>query len=203
MAFTGVQLSGQDSTVVGMNKAQLQWDASHAKELTQREAIGVSKKLTDTEKEELTRYLMEYLRPQMKQLEINSENELRQTARESRVAMVDLDAAGSSEVIVQMSGENSGCGGTGNCPLLILEKTTNSYKTILRATAQTFVADEARSNGFRDVVLGLHGSATESELRVYHYRDGRYGKVACYEAAWQADLTGPTLKQPIITKCQK
>ena len=74
---------------------------------------------------------------------------------------------------------------------------------ILNGGAQTFAIEDTITNGFRDVTLGLHNSATESELRPYRFSDGRYRKRGCFDANWTKEIDGPLLKKPIITPCSK
>jgi hypothetical protein len=68
---------------------------------------------------------------------------------------------------------------------------------------QSFTIERTRTNGFRDIVLAMHGSATESQLTLYKYANGAYHDVACYDANWTV-LEGDTireLKEPRITPC--
>ena len=96
------------------------------------------------------------------------------------------------------------CSPTGNCPFWLFRKTKHSYKLLLYAEGiQSFTIERTRTNGFRDIVLAMHGSATESQLTLYKYANGAYHDVACYDANWTV-LEGDTireLKEPRITPC--
>ena len=141
-------------------------------------------------------------------LEGDSENgqlsdELRDIAAETRIAFVDLTGHGRNEVIAQAGGEKSGCSPTGNCPLWVLRRQRDGYHIILDASsAQTFTIQPHRTSGFNDLVLRMHGSATESGLTLYKFNGSSYGDVACYDENWEvADESGQFhhLKEPRIT----
>lgn len=141
------------------------------------------------------------LRPQMDDFEINSEDQLRRAALDTRIKMVDLNHAGILEVLAQST---VGCGATGNCEFWIFQKSRDGYRLLLAGEAQTFTIQKSRTNGFSDIVLGMHGSATETGLTVYRYEGGVYQEVGCYLASWTI-LEGEEvrqLKEPLITACR-
>src|ERR1035438_9964183 len=109
------------------------------------------------------------------------------------------------EVIAQPSDRES-CSPTGNCTFLVFMRSGRGYRLLLKRIAiQTFAVRPARTNGFKDLVLGQHGSATEKELFLYHFVDRRYRKVACFDANWTR-LVGDELeelKEPLITPCKR
>ena len=113
---------------------------------------------------------------------------------------LDLKSDGNPEVIAQAV---LGCSPTGNCSLWIFRKTDKGYALILDSFGQTFTVQHTRTNGFADIVVAMHGSATESTLKVYRYDRGRYRRADCYEADWSV-LEGDTvreLNEPRITPC--
>ena len=201
--FSDLRVLGQSAPFTGISMARLQWDAAHGQELARGDAVRFSKELTAEERAGLTRFFTEDLRPSMNLLDIHSDRELREVAEDTQVKLVDLNGDGTREVIVQGWGKKSGCGVTGNCPFSVLEKTDRGYRTILNATAQVFTVEETRSDTFRNLVLGLHDSASESELLIYRYKNGRYRKTGCYEANWSPSVVGPPLKKPVITRCSR
>ena len=47
---------------------------------------------------------------------------------------------------------------------------------------QTFQIQRSRSNGFRDIVVEMHGSATQRTLRLLRFGNGKYHEGGCYDA---------------------
>jgi len=134
-----------------------------------------------------------------------SDEQLRDIAADTSIAFVDLTGRGRNEVIAQGCGEKSGCSPTGNCPLWVLRRQRDGYHVILDGSAQTFTIQAHRTKGFNDVVLSMHGSATESGLTLYKFNGSNYDDVACYDENWEvADESGQFhhLKEPRITPCR-
>ena len=120
---------------------------------------------------------------------------------DTRVLTTDLNHDGLSEIIAQPVG-NEFCSPTGNCPFWVFRKTGSIYKLVLNGLGQTFTLQPNYTNGFRDIVVAMHGSAFDQELKLYRYRNGRYYRESCYDASWQArDNPEVILKEPRITPC--
>jgi hypothetical protein len=121
----------------------------------------------------------------------------------TRFKSIDLNGDGIPEIVAQASGDI--CSPTGNCPFWIFQKTAASYKVILkRGAVQTFTIQKIRSDQYLDIVLGMHGSATEQDLRLYRFKDGQYRNAGCYNANWSyIDKNGEEheLKKPRIARC--
>jgi hypothetical protein len=178
------------------------WDSKKSHELVRKNAIRFSKELSPEDRSLLLHAIAARLHPGMADLDIQSEKQLLNAAADTRIELVDLDGDGKPEVIAQSWGDET-CGATGNCSFWIFKKTDRSYKTILNGGAQVFAVEETSTNGFRDVTLGLHDSATESELFPYRFSGDRYRKRGCFDANWAKEVGGPILKKPIITPCPK
>lgn len=125
-----------------------------------------------------------------------------ESAWATRIKLVDLNGDGSKEVVAQACSDNY-CSPTGNCPLWVLERSVRGYRVILKSFGQTFTI-QGRTNGYSDIVVSMHGSATVSGLRVFRYRDGSYQKTGCYDASWEimTDEGYRTLKEPQVTPCK-
>jgi hypothetical protein len=93
------------------------------------------------------------------------------------------------------------CSPTGNCPLWFFQRTPNGYKLLLDAIGQGFTLQKTAANGFTDLVVNMHDSATDQWLKVYRYARGRYLRVACYDADWAPLENGVVhqLEEPQIT----
>jgi hypothetical protein len=126
-------------------------------------------------------------------------------AAETPVELIDLNGDGVAEVVAQaVSGDF--CSPTGNCAFWVFEKSASGYKLILQKGAvQFFTIQPTRTNGFIDLVLGMHGSATEQGLYLYRFSKGRYRRAACYLANWtflDKNEEVHELKEPRITPCR-
>ena len=99
-------------------------------------------------------------------------------AEQTRVKFIDLNGDGVPEVIAQPIGDICGAA---NCPLYVFQKIGTNYRVILtKGAAQTVTVQRTRTNGYLDVVVGMHGSATEEGLFVYQFSEGRYRRTHCY-----------------------
>jgi len=173
----------------------------------QKDVLSRVAALSKPDQATLTQAIMDELRTDKEDLEIDSEQELRSVAAGSLAEVVDLNSGGFLTVAVQASGDKGGCSPTGNCPFWIFEKQPNGWRLLFNRAhlpeAQTFIIRSTRTNGYRDLILSMHGSAFSSDLTIYHFRGGIYRAVACYEANWHsanADDDRP-LKNARIAPC--
>ena len=176
------------------------WDSKKSHELVRKNAVRFSTELSPDDRSLLLHAIAARLRPGKADLDTHSEKQLLADAADTRIELVDLDGDGKPEVIAQSWGMET-CGATGNCAFWVFKKIDGGYKTILHGGAQVFVVEETITNGFRDITLGLHDSASESELRPYRFSEGKYRKQGCFDASWTKEIGGPILKKPIITPC--
>jgi hypothetical protein len=140
------------------------------------------------------------LRPNMSELEIESEDQLRKSALDTRIKLIDLNHDGVPEVVAQGV---VNCSPTGNCPFWIFRRTRRGYKSLVEEYGQTFTIQKTSTNGFRDIVVSMHGSATESGLTDYRFDGDVYRETGCYNASWTV-LEGENLrelKEPRIAPC--
>ena len=134
-------------------------------------------------------------------LGFESEYELRKAALDTRIKLMDLNGDGVAEVVAQGMAV---CSATGNCPFWVLRRVNHSYEPILEGEAQTFTIQNSTSNGFHDIVLSTHGSASSGGLTRYQYKDGSYHDVDCYSYEWTVLENEKVidLKEPRITPCR-
>ncbi len=183
----------------------LNWDWRRAEELSWKESITRTKNIADEERNRLIAAISQQLLPSAADLGITT-GELRTVAGETRVKYVDLDGDGKPEVIAQAGGEKSGCSPTGNCPLWVLRRRGNKYYVLLEAEAQTFTVQPSRNGRFSDLVLTRHGSAFESEARVYKFNGEAYSATRCFDVHWSisgSDGEYHKLKDPKIAGCDE
>jgi hypothetical protein len=162
------------------------------------EIIGQSKTLSATTRAGLIQTLAS-------SVHVKSERGLHKIAAKTRVKAVDLSGKGAGEILAQAAGTHSGCSPTGNCESWVLQHNGGTYSVILhRGAAQTFTIQPTVTNGFHDIVLGMHGSAFVQELTLYRFDGSKYEFVACYNANWatrQMDGTYHNFEEPEITSC--
>jgi hypothetical protein len=131
--------------------------------------------------------------------EMASEDQVRQAVLNANIEMISLnqDQKEPLDIVAQVQ---HFCSPTGNCSLLFFQGTSQGYRLLLDAIGQSFIVQKTTTNGFRDLVVNMHSSATEQGLKVYRYARGRYRRVACYDANWAPLENGVVhqLKEPRI-----
>jgi hypothetical protein len=198
--------SGQQSTPVAKaHKESLHRLVEGTQELVGEDRISVTTALTPDESTTLIEAITAQYRSDRGAWNVKSEKELHDDVADTRVKLIDLNGDGIPEVIAQASDDVS-CSPTGNCTIWVFMRSSHGYKQILQRNAvQTFAILPTRTNGFNDLILGQHGSASEQALYIYHFANGRYNKDSCYTASWER-LVGDELqelKNPIITPCNR
>jgi hypothetical protein len=177
------------------------WDW-HKVEKDNWDSLGQSKALTAKERAGLIKAMASQFRPFMSDMGIESEQRLREAVAQTRIKAVDLSGNGVGEFVAQSVDDRS-CSPTGNCEFWVLRQKGNKYSVILhRIATQTFTIQPTLTNGFHDLVLGQHGSATEQELTLYRFDGSKYRRVACYLADWSLlgkDGEYHTRKEPHLT----
>lgn len=158
--------------------------------------------MASSERTLIARSIATGIRPEMEVLEIESESQLLESALDTRIKFVDLNGDGIPDVIAQGLVD---CSPTGNCSFWIFPKTPTGYRLLLDGFGQTFTIQRSKTNGFHDIVVSMHGSATESRLTDFRFEDGHYVEVGCYYANW-AVLDGNEiheLKEHQISPCRE
>lgn len=132
--------------------------------------------------------------------EVGSRNKLSAVFVKTRVALVRLHRSSTPNVVAQWMG-NGLCSPTGNCPFWIFERRNGRYELILKGFGQTYTIQDTQTNGYKDVVISAHGSATSSGLTLYKYSGGHYHEAGCFDAEW-TERNGDSvreLKEPRVT----
>lgn len=182
-------------------KSRVQRDAVHGTELSLRDSVGSNTSLNVRDREALLKAIEAKLRSGDADSDNSPEKELESSARDTRIRLVDLNGDGVPEVIAQSMGAET-CGAVGNCEFWVFKKTAAGYVSILDARSQRYSVDETQSNGYLDLTLALHDSATRQQLYLYRLQRGAYRQMGCYEANWRPEINGPVLKRPMITLCK-
>jgi hypothetical protein len=161
---------GQQSSAV--HAGPFHWNPDDSQELGGEDRISQMKSLNSMERERILDAIIQELKLNMREVATHTEQKWSAIAADTRIKLVDLNADGIPEVIAQASGDEL-CSPTGNCSFWVFMRSGSRYKLILDAHArQTFTIQKSRTNGFLDLVLGMHGSATEQGLFVYRFANG-------------------------------
>lgn len=201
LGLLGGVACGQDTAIAEATKSRIRWDAMHATELSPRESLKNSKALTESDRTALLRAIKARLRPHMVEMDDTSGKNLASIASVTRIQLVDLNGDGVPEVLAQSLGMDT-CGAVGNCKFWVFKRTGNGYISLLDTVSQSFVVEKTRSEGFLDLTLEMHDSASERQIMPYHFRNGKYLESQCYDANWSPDPNGPELNVPVVTRCK-
>lgn len=118
------------------------------------------------------------------------------------VAPVRLGSGDDDELVVT---DQSGCSPTGNCSIFVLHPAQDQYRVVLEGIGQTLTVTPARTNGFRNIKIRMHGSAKTSTIKIYKFNGNRYLRAGCYHENFEMlDRAGNfrELGKPQITPCR-
>jgi len=186
------------------------WSERLAHELDYKHTIGNAKELSTEERRKLlafvlTRFKHPVNRHDAEMFENISDEQMRRLAADTRIELLDLNGDGTNEIIAQGNGLGP-CGGTGNCIVMVLQNTPVGWKCLLDSRAgqlgggfEKIRVLETETNGFRDIVLASHVSATDRTLGLFRYSDGRYRRSECYYATTQPAGHPDGLQHPEIS----
>jgi hypothetical protein len=192
------------------------WSERLAHELDYKHTIGNAKELSTKERRELLAFVLTRFKHPVNEHDAAMfadipEEQMGRLAADTRIELLDLNGDGTKEIIAQGNGSGP-CGGTGNCIVMVLQNTPAGWKCLLDSRAgrsgggfEMIRVLETATNGFRDIVLAAHDSASDRTLYLYRYHDGRYRKTDCYNATWLSTEGGSwhELRQPEVTPCPK
>lgn len=164
----------QESTA----REDFRWNAGDAQELNWNQTIAKSE-LTKREKTEL----ITAIRAQI------GEDRPAAHLDQTQIELIHLNDSKRHEVIAQATGEDL-CSPTGNCSLWVFKHGRKGYQVVLDGIAQTFTIQPTITHGWHDIVLGMHGSAFETQLTVYKYDGKAYTSTACYMAIFKDEKDG-------------
>jgi len=123
-------------------------------------------------------------------------------ARNFEIKAIDLNRDSIPEYVVHGRGMCF-CSATGNCWFSIYHRTKGLLEPLLETDGvQLFKFANSVSNGYRDLFTWIHGSAFDSERRLFRFDGSRYQLMACWEESYSyLDTQGKEhiLKQPRIT----
>jgi hypothetical protein len=121
-----------------------------------------------------------------------------------RARLLNLTGHADGEILVH--GINRCLCGANNCVHWIFRKIASTYELILEVRAiQDIEVKKTRTNGYRDLVTWMHGSAYDHDLSVYKFNGRKYERTECLQSSYSyIDSEGRerTRKRPLITPVQ-
>ena len=122
--------------------------------------------------------------------------------RDTSVETVHLGGPEEADLVLI---DPSSCSVTGNCSILVLRPVKNRYRVVLDGIGQTYKLGRVRRNGFQNIELVMHGSATMYRVKVYKFNGSRYFRSGCYDMNFTVlDSEGNVqdLDKPRMTPCR-
>jgi hypothetical protein len=162
-------------------RPEFHWDSHAWQELSGKDWLEKAR-IRKAEREAIAEAITEELKSSKEDFDLDTKENLREAVMKTRVKMIDLNGDGVPEVVAQAF---AGCSATGNCPFWIFRKTGKHYEPLLETNGQTFTIQKHSTRGYKDIVVSVHGSATQSGLTDYRYSDGQYVAAGCYDAEWE------------------
>ncbi|HWX55865.1 MAG TPA: hypothetical protein VN176_14850 [Verrucomicrobiae bacterium] len=127
----------------------------------------------------------------------------RKIVRSFRIERIRLTAEDKTQYIIGGWG-SCVCGAVGNCPVWILEKRAEGFTVLLSNGGyggyNGFSVEETSTNGYKDMILRSHDSASSHYLFAYRFSKGGYRLFQCsFVDYWKSDMAGKR-SSPEITK---
>ncbi len=161
-------------------------------------SLGNTSKLSESERNALLDAVITRLLKPMSDRGYD-DSRIREIALTTRLRFVDL-GEGKPVIMATSLGLEGGCDAKSNCPFWIFRHSDDGYLSVLDAVAASYTIQPTSSNGFSDLVLAHHDSASETRLALYTYADGKYSGTGCYTAKWPAPKDGE-VQDPDIAAC--
>ncbi len=179
--------------------ADFTWDW-HSQQVIGREdpSVGNTSRLKESDRTALIDAITARLQKPMSDRGFDDDR-IREIASTARIRLVDL-GKGNPVVLATSISMEGGCDGT-NCPFWIFQNSPDGYVSLLDTVAASYTVQPDSTNGFSDLVMMRHVSASESSLSLYHYGDGKYVDAGCYTATWSPPEDGE-VQDPEITPCK-
>jgi hypothetical protein len=195
-------VTAQRSTISRAAPSHFRWSERQAHELDYDHTIHNSTALTPEEKKSFIDLIVQTLKRIDEEM---TDDERFKLASETRIEFVDLNGDGRPEVIAEANG--LGPCGASNCVFWIFQLTPSGTKVLLDSTLDGGTIYELvtirpwMTNGFKDIVLASHSSATARNIVWYRYTNGSYRPSHCYYLSWIGDH-GEPLENPDISNSQ-
>ena len=162
-------------------------------------SVGNTSKLTEGERFALINAIVVRLDKPMAERGYDNER-IREIASTTRLRFVDV-GEGKTLIFATSLGLEGGCDALANCPLWVFRRVDDGYVSVLDTVGASYTIQPTSANGFSDLVIMRHESASESHLTLYSYDNGKYNEAGCYIAQWPGPKDGE-IQDPDITPCK-
>ena len=118
----------------------------------------------------------------------NSTMEVYDCAQMFEAEKIDLNKDGIKEIKIRGKFGNF-CGATGNCSEWIFGRTRKStkYKLLLESGGEYFHVRKSSANGYKDIYITTHDSASSSYHMIYKFSEKRYQENKCWFEDYSMD----------------
>ena len=111
--------------------------------------------------------------------------QLRKDGSAANLVAEPLDLNGDGIPELEVHGINSICGAN-NCVTWIYRRTASGYERLLAAgSIQTVELQPTVSYGYRNIITAMHGSAWDSDLRLYKFDGREYRRTSCFKRTYR------------------
>ena len=100
-----------------------------------------------------------------------------------------------------VEGLGSCLGGANNGPYWVFAQVRGMWREVLSATGQSLDPLHSRTNGWYDLELQQHSSATESVHIIYRFDGATYRSARCFVLTFPSDDDGKIASKPIQGPC--
>jgi hypothetical protein len=176
--------------------------------LSYKNTIANAKELSTGERNDLLAFVLNRFEHPVNSFDAQmfvgiSTDQMRKLAANTRIELIDLNGDGKDEIIAQGNGLGP-CGGTGNCIVLVLQRGPEGMRLLVDSREKGGGFEKIRvldtsTNGFRDIVLATHDSASDRTLEVFRFANEKYRMAKCYIATTQPHGVPEGLRDPVIT----
>lgn len=159
-----------------------------------------SSKLTEAERAALMEAVVARLQKPLAERGYDDER-IREIASTTRLRFVDL-GGGKPLILATSLGLEGGCDELVNCPFWIFRKTAEGYVSLVDTVAASYTVQPTQTNGYSDLVISRHESASRSKLTELKFEDGKYAEAGCYTATFPESKEGE-VEAPEIAECAR
>jgi hypothetical protein len=192
--------------VQDVKSPHFRWSERLAHELDHNHTIATAKGLSPSERRDLLAFVLHRFKHPVNEhdedmFEGIADRQMGKLAGNTRIELFDLNGDGTGEIIAQGNGFGA-CGATGNCVVLLIQRTPEGLRLLLDSRAgkegggfEKIRVLESVTNGFQDIVLASHVSASERTLEVFRFSDGKYRRSDCYHSRVIEGLKDPEISR--------
>lgn len=133
-------------------------------------------------------------------LEENYHNNLRDLVELLDVEAVDLNRDGQVDFLVRTG---NACGISQNAPAFIYRWTPRGYALMFEGDCIFVESLESSTNGYLDIKVTSHSSASVREIAVYKFIRNRYRAVECFTRIYEEPLAGQPAYRDVTHDCSQ